>query len=116
MANSPSKEQLRFCVRYTTQPVASRSHERLGISRDFDPTEYPINGVRYWPESGTCGWYLWSGEELSRDLNHFVALCVSHFESRHPALSKYLGLPPGWRFLVAPGYEDVWYDEDVLTQ
>jgi len=27
---------------------------------------------------------------------------------------KYLGLAPGWRFLVAPNYEDVWEDYDLL--
>jgi hypothetical protein len=26
----------------------------------------------------------------------------------------YLALPPGWRFLLAPGYEDVWYDPTLL--
>ena len=24
------------------------------------------------------------------------------------------GLPPGWRFLIAPGHEDVWYDGSLL--
>ncbi len=27
----------------------------------------------------------------------------------------YLGLPPGWRFLVAPGYVDVWEDPALLA-
>ncbi|WP_459213513.1 immunity protein Imm33 domain-containing protein [Paraburkholderia caribensis] len=27
----------------------------------------------------------------------------------------YLGLPPGWRFLIAEGYEDVWEDAKLLT-
>jgi hypothetical protein len=27
---------------------------------------------------------------------------------------KYFGLEPGWRFLLAPGYEDVWYDATLL--
>ncbi|WP_459166268.1 hypothetical protein [Sinorhizobium meliloti] len=24
-------------------------------------------------------------------------------------------MPPGWRFLIANGYEDVWYDETLLS-
>jgi hypothetical protein len=28
---------------------------------------------------------------------------------------KYLGLAPGWRFLVAPGYKDVWFDAKLLN-
>jgi hypothetical protein len=31
-------------------------------------------------------------------------------------LTKYLGLAPGWRFLIAPGYEDVWFDEILLLK
>jgi hypothetical protein len=27
---------------------------------------------------------------------------------RHPAV-----LPPGYRFLVAPGHDDVWFDEEL---
>ena len=26
-------------------------------------------------------------------------------------IKKYLGLAPGWRFLIAGDYEDVWFDE-----
>lgn len=32
-----------------------------------------------------------------------------------PEIKKYLGLPPGWRFLIAPGYEDIWFDEALLS-
>jgi hypothetical protein len=26
----------------------------------------------------------------------------------------YLSLPPGWRFLIAPGHEDVWEDQSLF--
>jgi hypothetical protein len=29
-------------------------------------------------------------------------------------MAPYLALPPGWRFLIAPDYEDVWFDESLL--
>ena len=29
-------------------------------------------------------------------------------------VQKYLGLPPGWRFPIAGGYENVGYDESLL--
>jgi hypothetical protein len=32
-----------------------------------------------------------------------------------PGVLRFLGLPPGWRFLLAGHYEDVWQDE-ALTQ
>jgi hypothetical protein len=30
-----------------------------------------------------------------------------------PTAIPFLLLPPGWRFQVAPKYEDVWFDADV---
>ena len=38
-------------------------------------------------------------------MSHMVDIC--------PGRLKSLGLPPGWRFLVAPDYEDVWFDEKL---
>jgi len=31
-----------------------------------------------------------------------------------PQVLDYLALPPGWRFLIAPDYKDVWFDENLL--
>jgi hypothetical protein len=28
---------------------------------------------------------------------------------------QYLGLPPGWGFIIAPGYEDTWQDAKLLV-
>jgi hypothetical protein len=33
---------------------------------------------------------------------------------RCPRALKYLALPPGWRFLDAPGHEDIWRDATLL--
>jgi hypothetical protein len=32
-----------------------------------------------------------------------------------PSVVQYLGLPPGWRFLVAGRRVDVWFDETLLN-
>ena len=37
-----------------------------------------------------------------------------HLYEWKPEIIKYLGLPPGWRFLIAPGYEDVWFDPNLV--
>ena len=29
--------------------------------------------------------------------------------------AEMLGLGPGWRFLIAPGHEDVWFDANLLN-
>lgn len=39
-----------------------------------------------------------------------VPLHVGHLAEWCPDALPYLALPPGWRFLIAPGYEDVWED------
>ena len=46
----------------------------------------------------------------------FKPLHVEHVEEWCRIALKYLGLPPGWRFLVSRGYEDVWYDPAILTE
>jgi hypothetical protein len=32
-----------------------------------------------------------------------------------PLILKYLGLPPGSRFLITDDYEDVWEDKSLLN-
>ena len=39
---------------------------------------------------------------------------VSRLDTRLPEVLPYLALPPGWRFLLAPDYQDVWFDESLL--
>lgn len=76
----------------------------------------PINGLRHPPEPGTSGWFIWAGGEIDQSEDDFFAsLHVSHLENRHPDLIRYLALPPGWRFQIAPGQEEVWYDTSLLT-
>jgi hypothetical protein len=65
-------------------------------------------------EIPTCGWFLWAGEELFLDEKNVKSLHVYHLLETYPDILKYLALPPGWRFLVAGNYEDVWFDEKLL--
>jgi hypothetical protein len=39
---------------------------------------------------------------------------VSHLGDWCPTAIPYLGLPPGWRFLIASDHEEVWFDESLL--
>ncbi|MDP8930589.1 MAG: hypothetical protein M3O70_18990 [Actinomycetota bacterium] len=58
---------------------------------------------------------MWRGSEIPQEDDHFFnPLHVEHIDDRAPKLAPYLALPPGWRVLLAPGYEEVWYDEDLL--
>jgi len=51
---------------------------------------------------------------LSDDPDFFRPLHVEHVAEWCPEVQPYLALPPGWRFLIAPGHEDVWFDPALL--
>ena len=109
-----SNEQRAICQKFGATCLLPDDRLKIGISRTFDPAQYPINGLRHPPQGDTTGWYIWSGEELSTDADFFVPLHAFNLNDRCPEIVKYFGLGPGWRFLVAPGHEDVWFDPSLL--
>lgn len=74
----------------------------------------PINGMRVLPVGETSGWYLYCGETLSDAADYFVPIHVAHLERYLPSAIKFLGLPPGYRFLSSGDFLDVWQDEALL--
>src|SRR3954468_16587319 len=77
-------------------------------------SKVPTNGLRHPKEHGTNGWYIWGGE-YSSDPEFFQPLCAKHLETYFPEVIPYLGLAPGWRFLIAPKKVDVWFDPELLN-
>ena len=67
------------------------------------------------PKGEMTGWFLWAGEEMPKEPDAFDPLHVKHLPAWCPAVLPFLELPPGWRFLVAPEQEDLWFDEEVDT-
>lgn len=100
--------------RFRVAPVLPGPELKVGIARNVRSGMQPLNALRHQPEGDTSGWYVWAGEELSDDADFFVPLHISHLGEWCPEILPYLGLPPGWRVLLAPGYEDVWFDEAIL--
>jgi len=86
-----------------------------GIARDVSPVSRPLHGLRHLPDEGTSGWFLWSGK-FSEASDFFEPIHVAHLESTCPQALKFLGLAPGWRFLIAGDHVDVWYDEKLLIK
>jgi hypothetical protein len=74
----------------------------------------PINGLRHPVSVGTTGWFVWCGETFSDIPDFFQPICIDQSVERLPLVEDLLGLPPGYRFLTADGYEDVWFDESLL--
>jgi hypothetical protein len=74
-----------------------------------------MNGLRHPVHGNMCGWYLWRGEEFDTADDWFAPVCYHHLVVDGDPSVPYLALPAGYRFLIAPGYEDVWYDETLLA-
>jgi hypothetical protein len=73
----------------------------------------PLHGLRTPPHVDMCGWYLWGGE-WSDEPDFFQPLCVRHLPERCPLAVRFLGLPPGWRFLTDGEVSDVWLDRALI--
>jgi hypothetical protein len=103
-------ERARLLARFNVNPPASPE----AIVRNVREGVLPINGHRHAPIGETTGWYIWAGGEMSDAPDFFVPLHVAHLAVWCPDVLPFLGLPPGWRFQIAPGHEDVWEDRSLL--
>lgn len=80
------------------------------ISGELD---WPLQGLRHPPEANTSGWYVRTGELLPY-ADFFQPWHAAHLVERCPQGESLLQMPPGSRFLLAPGYVDVWDDPALL--
>jgi hypothetical protein len=112
--NEIVQKQKEICQKWQTDFLESPLDSKVGISENVKSGTLPINGLRMYPEGDTSGWYIWAGEELSKDNDFFKPLHILHLAEWIPNVDKYLGLLPGWRFLIANDYEDIWFDEELL--
>lgn len=108
------RSQRAICERLSVDFFRSPPSAKLGIALNARGGLLPLNGLRHLPDHGTTGWYIWAGEELSVAPDFFVPLHVKHLVDWCPQAQPYLGLPPGWRFLLGDGYEDLWFDPSLL--
>ena len=106
-----------ICEKYRARHTSPRYDLKVGINLGGEA--YPINGHRE-PDSPAydelTGWWIWNDErDIPQDDPHFFeSLHAFHLLESRPAVLPYLGLPPGWRFLIAPNHEDAWYDPTLL--
>ena len=103
-----------ICARVGAEPMLPPPESRLGFSAGARAGLFPLHGLRHPPNGALNGWFIWSGD-LSTDPDFFQPTCAHHIPAILPAVLPYLALPPGWRFLIAPGHEDVWFDPALLT-
>jgi hypothetical protein len=106
-------EDLTLCHRVGAAPSPPAAESHLGMSAAARTGAIPLHGLRHPPDGSSNGWFIWAGE-YSDDPDFFQPTCVHHIPSVLPVVLPYLALPPGWRFLLAPGHEDVWFDPRLL--
>ncbi|MBT8769167.1 immunity protein Imm33 domain-containing protein [Metapseudomonas boanensis] len=114
MEAQPTQEQLAICQRFSAEMLAPALTEKLGIALST-LHQLPFTAVRHLAVNGTCGWYIWGGEYCTGP-EFFQALHVAHISEHCPQIQPYLALAPGWGVVLAPGYEDVWFDQALLVE
>lgn len=109
--NTHIQRQKDICKKVSSNWRPVNPKHKIGISSDLEGE--PVHGLRHPPERGTTGWFIWTGE-YSTDEDFFKPIHAVHLLQRRPDLIKYLGLPPGYRFLVdSKGHEDIWEDKQL---
>jgi len=112
--NAIDNLQKEVCVANGSDYVAPDPSDKLGIALDT-LSKQPLNALRHPSEGGTCGLYIWGGEDLPDDHEFFQPIHVARIKDHCREVEKYLGFAPGWRVLLAPNQEEVWFDEDLLN-
>jgi len=105
--------QHELCLQHGTPHTETSGDSILGFATTTKGLLL-VNGLRHPLQGNTCGWYIWCGEKFSEDPKFFAPLRAKHFYEGYPEVARFLGLPPGYRFLVAGDYVDVWYDQKLL--
>ena len=108
------RQQLAVCSQFGAEYLRTAQTDKLGIAENVRSGLLPINGLRHPPVGNASGWYIWAGDTISKEPEFFKPLHASHVTDWCPQVESFLGLAPGWRFLIAGDYQDVWFDPDLL--
>ena len=109
------KQQTDICLKYGAANSPVDTLHKVGISKEICKRRFPINGLRHPPINDTSGWYIWFGiDPPTEEGDYFDPMHISHLLDYCPEVIPYLALSPGWRFLITPEYEDVWFDKNLL--
>jgi len=84
------------------------------IGWDFDPRNLPFTARHFPPVDSRNGWVLWTGAEPVA-YPGYVPITAGELVRWLPQVARYLELPPGWSFQIAPNHEDVWEEPELLV-
>lgn len=104
-----------LCKAHSAEYSEPSWNQTIGVTENLFSGSQPINGLRMTPGEGLTGWFIYAGTSVPMGDHDYQPICAEHLVERKVSYLKFLALPPGWRFLVDDqGYEDVWFDKDVL--
>jgi hypothetical protein len=106
--------QKTVCNQYAAEYVPAHDEAKTGFALSTKGL-ITINGLRHPVSDDMSGWYIWCGEVFSESSDFFSPLHTYHIHEDYPEIGCLLGLPPGYRFLLAGDYPDVWYDACLLN-
>jgi hypothetical protein len=101
------------CTRHGAALLLTLPESMIAVADNVQVGVFPINGLRH-RQGSTSGWFIWAGKELGKADDFFNPVHAAHLVERCREVVPMLGLAEGWRFLVADGYEDVWFDASLL--
>ena len=108
----PSQKEI--CKKNSAIPCPCAAQDSLGLA--VETIGYlPIHGLRHSLDDGVSGWFIWCGGYLGEEADFFKPMTIVEVHSYLPEVEKYLALPPGYRFLLAGGFEKVWYDSGLIS-
>lgn len=106
--------QREVCSHHSAEYLETSEFKKIGLADNVTTGLLPLNGLRHPQVSDSSGWFIWAGNELSKDPDFFKPVHAAHLVNLCPQIIPFLGLAPGWRFLIAGDYKDVWYDAALL--
>ena len=110
------QQQIDICLKFKAVISLVDTLHKVGISKEIHKKRFPINGLRHPAINDTSGWYIWFGiDPPTEEPDYFDPMHISHLLGYCPEVIPYLALSPGWRFLITPEYEDVWFDNNLLN-
>lgn len=113
--NSIIDMQREVCKRFGATHYASDENNTVYFAGETQGL-LPVHGERVRGGENQSGWYVWcGGNRFDRD-DFFQEMSVFEFAGRVPLAYSFLGLPPGFKFLVAGGHQRAWLEEGLLEE
>lgn len=109
-----TEKQMLFCDANGYKCEVTEQDDIVGYALETKGS-IPINGLRHNRHGDTSGWYIWCGSVYSEKPDFFAPLHAEHLKERCPEIVELLGLPSGYRFLLAGEYLDIWFDDSLLS-